>query len=59
MYDTLCESCMNFTYDDEEDDYICCADFDEDEMMQLLSSRYKTCPYYRFGDDYTIVKKQN
>ncbi|WP_249310809.1 DUF6472 family protein [Congzhengia minquanensis] len=59
MDDTLCENCMNFTYDEDSEDYACCRDLDEDEMLVLLSSRYQKCPYFRFGDDYTIVKKQN
>jgi hypothetical protein len=59
MGDTLCENCMNFTYDEDAEDYACCRDLDEDEMLVLLSSRYQKCPYFRFGDDYTIVKKQN
>lgn len=59
MPDILCESCMNFVFDDEEEDYVCGVDIDEDEMTVLLSSKYKKCPYFRYGDDYTIVKKQN
>lgn len=59
MNDVLCESCINFSYDDDEEDYVCCVNLDEDEMMQLLMNQYRKCPYYRFGDDYTIVKKQN
>ena len=59
MNDTLCESCINFSYDNEEEGYVCCVDLDEDEMLQLFINKYKKCPYYRFGDDYTIVKKQN
>ena len=51
MDDTLCENCMNFTYDEDAEDYACCRDLDEDEMLVLLSSRYQKCPYFRFGDD--------
>lgn len=59
MSDILCESCINFLCDDEEDDYVCCVNLDEDDMVHLLLNKYKKCPYYRLGDDYTIVKKQN
>ncbi len=59
MADILCEMCKNFVYDDEEECYICDVNLDEDDMMRLLSSRYKKCPYYQNGDDYAIVRKQN
>lgn len=57
--DTLCENCINFAYDEEQEEYFCSMNLDEDEMFKLISSKYKKCPLYRFGDDYTIVKKQN
>lgn len=59
MADLLCDQCINYTYDEDGEAYVCCINMDEDEMMHLLSSKYKKCPFFRFGDDYTIVKKQN
>ncbi len=59
MTDILCESCVNFSFDDESEEYVCCMQFDEDEMHALLSNKYKKCPFYRLGNEYTIVKKQN
>ncbi len=53
-----CEECMNYFYDDELEEYICGVDMDEDEAARLVSGKSKNCPYFRFGDDYTIVKKQ-
>lgn len=59
MTDILCEQCKNFVFDDEEECFICDVNLDEDDMMRLLSSKYKKCPYFQNGDDYAIVRKQN
>ena len=59
MTDILCEQCKNFVFDDEEECYVCDVNLDEDDMMRLLSSKYKKCPYFQNGDDYAIVRKQN
>ena len=57
--DILCENCMNLTYDDEMEEYVCNINLDEDELAHFFESKHRKCPYFRFGDDYTIVKKQN
>ena len=49
---------MNYTYDEEFDEYICGIDMDEDEAARLFGQKKSVCPYFRFGDDYSIVKKQ-
>ena len=51
-----CENCMNFVYDEDYDEYVCIANIDEDEYSRFISG--SRCPYFRLGDDYTIVKKQ-
>lgn len=55
---TNCESCINYAYDEEYDEYCCTIDMDEDEYYTLMSHNRSSCPYYRRGDDYTIVRKQ-
>lgn len=54
-----CEFCMNYEYDDEYECYCCIVDMDEDEIMRLYSDKRRGCPYFRKGDEYTIVRKQN
>lgn len=56
---TDCEQCVNYMYDEEFDDYLCAIDMDEDEIFSLFSGSKRVCPYFRRGDDYTIVRKQN
>lgn len=56
---TDCELCMNFEYDEEYEEYVCGVDVDEDDWNRLVESNYKGCPYFRMGDEYTIVRKQN
>lgn len=53
-----CESCINYTFDEELQEYICLADMDEDEFITLLSRDYKDCPYYRNDDEYEVVRHQ-
>ena len=53
-----CEYCMNYEYDEECDYYVCTKDLDEDEMVRFIRGEFRDCPYYRFGDEYQIVKKQ-
>ncbi len=54
-----CEYCLNYSYDEEYEEYMCNVNMDEDEYQRLLSNHYKECPYFRFGDEYSIVRKQN
>jgi hypothetical protein len=53
-----CESCSNFIYDEEYDYYVCQANLDEDEMERFLRKTFRNCPYYRYQDEYSIVRKQ-
>lgn len=55
---TNCEDCMNYYYDEKYECYTCDMELDEDEMRKFISGSYQGCPYYRRGDEYTIVKKQ-
>lgn len=53
-----CESCMYYDYDEYYECYTCEVDLDEDEMVRFMEDRFYSCPYYRAGDEYQIVKKQ-
>ena len=50
---------MNYYYDEEYECMCCAVDLDEDEMYGFLSGNNADCHYFRQGDDYTIVRKQN
>ena len=56
-----CEYCLNYAYDEEFDEYVCEAAgaIDEDDYVRMMHNDFNNCPYFRFGDDYTIVRKQN
>ena len=56
---TSCESCANYIYDGETDEYYCDMSLDEDEMARFLTASTYNCPYYDFYDEYKIVRKQN
>lgn len=59
MSKTNCELCTFYVFDEECEEYYCDINIDEDEYYSLISSRNKACPYYRNGDDYALVRKQN
>ncbi len=54
-----CEDCMHYSYDEEYECYTCLMELDQDELYRFITGSIKDCPYYRFGDEYTIVRKQN
>jgi len=53
-----CDTCVNFVYDEEYEEYECLVNLDEDEMYRFLSSGQKECPYYRLDDEYAVVRHQ-
>lgn len=54
-----CENCVNFVFDEETQEYVCVAAFDEDEYVRFLSGNQKNCPYFRLDDEYGVVRRQN
>lgn len=54
-----CDSCAFYAYDEEYEEYYCTIDLDEDEFYRLQNGQGKSCPYYRNGDEYAVVRKQN
>ena len=56
--DFSCEKCLYYDYDEEYDCNVCLMNLDEDEMYRFINNKSKICPYYKSGDDYSIVRKQ-
>lgn len=56
--ETSCDTCLYFEYDEEYECYMCDMDMDEDEYAHLMSDEHYSCPYYRNGDEYLVVRKQ-
>ncbi len=56
-----CEHCAYFVYDEIMDEYICDAAIvmDEDDYGRFIGNNEKTCPMFRFYDEYKTVQKQN
>ncbi len=54
-----CEHCEFYVYDEEWDMQVCDRRLDEDERADYLSGYTRTCPYFRFYDEYKSVQKQN
>lgn len=55
---TSCDSCAYYSYDEEYEAYMCDINMDEDELVRFLSDSHYSCPYYRNGDEYAVVRKQ-
>ena len=56
-----CESCAWYGYDEEIEDWLCEADVDEDDMARMMQEgRFEKsrCPYWRNGDEYSVVRHQ-
>ena len=54
-----CESCVFYDYDEDYEAYVCTMNLDQDEMGAFLSGNTRSCPYYRFYDEYKSVRHQN
>ena len=55
---TNCEMCAHYEYDDDYECYSCQMNLDEDEMYRFMQNSFDNCPYYKYGDEYIIVRKQ-
>lgn len=54
-----CEDCVYYDYDEYTDDYSCQMSLDEDEAVRFMQKGTRSCPFYRFHDEYLTVRKQN
>lgn len=53
-----CETCLFYEYDEEFEDYYCSVDMDEDDYARLMQNPHASCPFWRDGDEYSVVKHQ-
>jgi len=53
-----CEYCCFYEYDEDDDEYYCSVDMDEDDYARLMQGHLRSCPYFRSGDEYRIVRHQ-
>ena len=53
-----CEFCSNYVYDEEYEEYACVVNMDEDDYARLLQQPKAICPYFSYGDEYRIARKQ-
>lgn len=49
---------MYYEYDEDYECYVCQMDLDEDEMYRFLTNTNENCPYYKYGDEYSVVRHQ-
>lgn len=57
----MCENCMHLEYDETIREYVCVVGpiMDEDDLARMSYYPSKQCPYFKLGDEYTLVHKQN
>ena len=53
-----CDDCQYYAYNEDFDCYECEMDLDEDEYARMFFGAQSSCPYYKRGDEYFIVRKQ-
>ncbi|MCC8168263.1 MAG: DUF6472 family protein [Clostridiales bacterium] len=53
-----CEFCAYYEYDEDDDSYFCSASMDEDDYAHLMLESHRSCPYFRNGDEYLVVRHQ-
>lgn len=54
-----CDTCAFLVYDEEYEEYVCDVDMDEDELARMMGDgQKKSCPFYRDGDEYRMVRHQ-
>lgn len=50
---------MYYEYDEEYEEYYCAqSNLDEDDCARMAEDSHYQCPFYRQGNEYTIVKHQ-
>ncbi len=59
MTENKCLKCEHFDCDDESGEEFCTMGLDEDELQRFLTARTSECPYFRYYDEYKMVRKQN
>ena len=59
MANSCCEMCSNYCFDEDSEAYVCMVNMDEDDYMRYIMSAGNKCPFFRFDDEYAIVRKQN
>lgn len=53
-----CDTCINYVYDEDYEDYFCEANMDEDDYGRLMSDGHFDCPFYQLDNEYLIVRHQ-
>jgi len=53
-----CDTCSNYVYDEDYEDYMCMVSMDEDEVASLYTGSSPDCPYYSYDNEYAVVKHQ-
>ena len=59
MASNKCEYCAYYVYNETYECYECMVNLDEDDLERFLRSSADDCNYFKSGDDYEIVRKQN
>ncbi|HAG69322.1 MAG TPA: hypothetical protein DCL38_05040 [Lachnospiraceae bacterium] len=54
-----CDECDNYIFDGEYEEYYCRVELDEDDYGRLSAGEGRfLCPFFRFRDEYSVVRKQ-
>ena len=55
-----CDTCAYYDYIDDDGTLGCTVNIDEDDLYrELEGGRHISCTYYKYYDEYKMVRKQN
>jgi len=53
-----CDTCSNYIYDEDYEDYMCMVDIDEDDASRAFTDSHYQCAYYQYDNEYAVVRHQ-
>ena len=53
-----CDLCAYYWIDEEDGTGECQVNLDEDDLARLMQFKKTSCPYFSYGDEYKIARKQ-
>ena len=53
-----CDTCLFYNFDEDYGEMVCDADMDEDDYARMLERGTVDCPFWRDGDEYSVVRHQ-
>ena len=50
MSGNMCDTCVNYVYDEDDESWVCCVDMDEDDYVRMLTCGIRCNCRIRMGE---------